>query len=128
MFSSGLVNIYTADIEAAVAFYGATLGLTETFRTPAHGAPAHVEFAAGGFTIGLGTVEAARAAHGVDPAPGSPAFALVLWCADVDATVGALDPSVPSAQPAHDTGNGNRAALIHDPDGTLIELVSKTGA
>ena len=45
MFVSALVNLYTRDIEAALAFYRDQLGFTETFRTPTEGTPAHVEIA-----------------------------------------------------------------------------------
>lgn len=34
MFTSALVNLYTADIEAGIRFYRDLLGFTETFRTP----------------------------------------------------------------------------------------------
>ncbi|MGH3412974.1 MAG: hypothetical protein ACRDPH_07840 [Marmoricola sp.] len=45
--------------------------------------------AAGGFTLGLGTVEAARRAHGIDGTPGAPASVIVLWTDDVDTTYAA---------------------------------------
>jgi len=32
---------------------------------------------------------------------------------------------VPAVQPPHDTGNNNRNALLRDPDGNLVEIVSK---
>ena len=97
MFADGLVNLYTRDIEAGPRFYEDLLGLHETFRTPAEGVPEHVEFRVGGFTLGLGTVEAARRVHA----------------------------GVPAVQPPHGSGNNNRNALIRDPDGNLVELVSK---
>jgi lactoylglutathione lyase len=58
--------IYTNDIEAGVHFYRDLLGFGETFRTPIEGVPEHVELRQNGFTIGRGTVEAARRVHGVD--------------------------------------------------------------
>ena len=129
MIASGLVNLYTADIEAAVGFYGGLLGLAETFRTPAEGVPEHVELASGGFTVGLGSVEAALRVHGVQASPGTPAMALVLWCDgadDVDATYARLaSAGVPSDREPHDAGNGNRVARVRDPDGNLVELVGK---
>jgi lactoylglutathione lyase len=64
MLTSALVNLYTRDIEAGLAFYGGLLGFTETFRTPRDGTPDHVELQAGGFTLGLGTVAAARGCTG----------------------------------------------------------------
>lgn len=64
--------------------------------------------------------------HGVEPAPGSPAMVLVVWSEDVDEAYGSLVAAgVPAVQPPHDSGNGNRNALLRDPDGNLVEIVSK---
>ncbi len=126
MVADGLVNLYTRDIEAAVRFYRDLLGLAETFRTPTEGAPSHVEVRAGGFTLGLGTVEAASRVHGVEAEPGRPAMVLVFWADDVDAEFARLAAAgVTVVQAPHDTGNDNRNALLRDPDGNLVEIVSK---
>lgn len=126
MFASGLVNLYTRDIEAGIRFYRDLLGFTETFRTPLEGTPEHVELQLGGFTVGLGSVEAAKRVHGVDAAPGSPAMVLVVWTDDVDGACRDLAAAgVPVLQQPHDTGNNNRNALLRDPDGTLVEIVAK---
>jgi catechol 2,3-dioxygenase-like lactoylglutathione lyase family enzyme len=126
MFETPLVNLYTNDIEAGMRFYRDLLGFTETFRTPREGMPSHVELRLDGFTIGLGTVEAARRAHGVEAAPGSPAMVLVVWTHDVDQAYKELAAAgVPTVQPPHDTGNNNRNALLRDPDGNLVEIVAK---
>jgi lactoylglutathione lyase len=127
MYVSALVNLYTRDIEAVLHFYRDLLGFAETFRTPAEGVPEHVELQLNGFTIGLGTVEAARRVHGVDAAPGSPAMVLVVWADDVAFAVRELAAAgVPVLQPPHSTGNNNRNALLRDPDGNLVEIVAKT--
>jgi lactoylglutathione lyase len=127
MFVAGLVNLYTRDIEAGLRFYRDLLGLAETFRAPAEGVPEHVELELNGFTVGLGTVEAARRVHGVEAAPGSPAMVLVVWTDDVDDAYEKLVAAgVPVLQPPHDTGNNNRNALLRDPDGNLVEIVAKT--
>jgi len=126
MFVAALVNLYTHDIEAGLRFYRDLLGFEETFRTPTEGVPEHVELRLNGFTSGLGTVEAGRRVHGVEAAPGSPAMVLVVWTHDIDAAYGELVAAgVPSIQPPHDTGNNNRNALLRDPDGNLVEIVSK---
>ena len=126
MFADALINLYTHDIEAALRFYKDLLGLEETFRTPPDRAPEHVEFRIGGFTLGLGTVEAARRVHGVDPQPGAPAMALVLWTDDVDRAFATLTAAgAPAVQQPHPSGNNNRSALLRDPDGNLVELVSQ---
>ena len=123
-----MVNLYTADIQAGLAFYRDLLGFTETFRTPLDGIPSHVELRLDGVTLGLGTVEAAKAVHGVDAAPGSPAMVLVLWTDEVDEAYARLVAAgVAVVQPPHTTANGNRSALLRDPDGTLVELVASAG-
>ena len=125
MFVSALVNLYTSDIEAGLHFYRDLLGFAETFRTPAEGIPEHVELQLNGFTIGLGTVEAARRVHGVEAAPGTPAMVLVVWTDDIeDAFEKLAAAGVPVLQPPHDTGNSNRNALLRDPDGNLVEIVA----
>jgi lactoylglutathione lyase len=126
VITSGLVNLYTRDIEAGVRFYRDVLGLRETFRTPADGVPEHVELAAGSFTVGLGSVEAAKRVHGVDSTPGAPAMVVVFWTDDVDATYEAVVAGgAPSVVEPHDTGNDNRNAVVRDPDGNLVEIVAK---
>jgi lactoylglutathione lyase len=121
-----LVNLYTRDIEAALSFYRDLLGFAETFRTPTEGVPEHVELRLNGFTVGLGTVEAARRVHGVVAAPGSLAMVLVVWTDDVDKDYAELVAAgVPVLQSPHNTGNDNRSALLRDPDGNLVEIVAK---
>ena len=128
MFATGFVNLYTADIEAGLQFYRDLLGFEETFRTPREGTPEHVELTLNGFALGLGTVEAARAAHGVDALPGSPAMALVLWTDDLDlAFAHVASAGTRIVQPPHNSGNNNRNAFVRDPDGNLVEIVSKVG-
>jgi len=128
VFSSPMINLYTRDIEAGLRFYRDLLGFVETFRTPREGTPSHVELNLDGFMIGLGTVEAARAVHGVEAQPGSPAGVLVLWTTDVDEAFDRLAAAgVETVRPPHDTGNNNRNALLRDPDGNLVEIVAKRG-
>lgn len=126
VFTSGFVNLYTGDIEEALRFYRDLVGMTETFRTPKDGTPDHVELALHGFALGLGTVEAARRVHGVDASPGSPVMAIVLWADDADESFARLVAAgTPVLRPPHDSGNNNRSALLRDPDGNLVEIVSK---
>ena len=126
MFTSGFVNLYTGDIEAGLHFYRDLLGFEETFRTPTEGTPAHVELTLNGFTVGLGTVQAAKAVHGVDAAPGSPAMVIVVWTNDIEQAFSELSAAgAPVVQLPHDSGNNNRSALVRDPDGNLVEIVSK---
>ena len=123
-----MINLHTRDIEAGLRFYRDRLGLAETFRTPTEGVPEHVELRLSGVTVGLGTVEAAARMHGVDPEPGRPAMALVMWTDDVDHAYATLTAAgVTGVKPPRDSGNGNRNALVHDPDGNLVEIVGKVG-
>jgi lactoylglutathione lyase len=125
MFVAALVNLYSWDIEAGLRFYRDLLGFEETFRTPLDGVPSHVELRLNGFTLGLGSVEAARSRHGVEAAPGSPAMVLVVWTDDVDEAYAKLVAAgVPTVQPPHDTGNNNRNAMLRDPDRNHVEIVS----
>jgi lactoylglutathione lyase len=125
VFVNGFVNLYTRDIEAGILFYRDLLGFEETFRTPTEGTPEHVEFTLSGVSVGLGTVEAARRVHGVDASPGSPAMVVVVWTDDVDHAFADLSAAGTAVvQPPHSTGN-NRSALLRDPDGNLVEIVSK---
>jgi len=78
MFATPMVNLYTDDIESGLTFYRDHFGFVETFRTPREGTPTHVELRLDGFMLGLGTVEAAREVHGVEPSPGSPAMVFVI--------------------------------------------------
>ncbi len=51
---------------------------------------------------------------------------IVVWTGDVDRAFDRLKSAgVPVLQPPHDTGNSNRNALLRDPDGNLVEIVSK---
>lgn len=126
MITSGLVNVFTQDIQTALDFYQGVLGLPESVRTPKEGVPEHVEMTAGGFVLAVSTVEAAERVHGLDVEPGRAAMSLAFWVDDVDATfdtVTAAGASVVTAP--HDAGNSNRNAVVRDPDGTLVELVAK---
>jgi lactoylglutathione lyase len=126
VFSAPMVNVYTDDLRAALAFYGGLLGFEETFRAPSSEAPDHVELRLDGVTIALSTAEAARRVHGLEANPGSQGFQLVLWTDDVDAAYDALVAAgVPTHAPPHDSGDDNRNAVVRDPDGNLVELVMK---
>ena len=126
MISSGLVNVFTHDMDAALAFYQGVLGLPESFRTPQDGTPEHVEMRAGDFVLAISTAGAARRVHGLEATVGAPAMTLVFWVDDVDAAcekIAAAGAAVVTAP--HDAGNSNRNAVVSGPDGVLVELVSK---
>jgi hypothetical protein len=71
---------------------------------------------AGGFTVGLGTVEAAKRVHGVDSTPGAAAMAVVFWTDDVDTAYARLVAAgAQKVTEPHDVGNNNRNALFAIP-------------
>ncbi len=123
-----MVNIYTRDLASSLAFYAGLLGFEETFRAPSAEAPDHVELRLDGVTVALSTAEAAARVHGIDAVPGVPSFQLVVWTDDVDTAYDALVAAgAPGLTPPHDTGNDNRNAVVRDPDGNLVELVTRRG-
>jgi len=128
MFSAPQINLYSSDLPKALAFY-ASLGFAESFRTPASGAPEHVELKLDGFTLGVATVEAAKQTHGLSTGGEGRWIEIVVWADDTDATVAKLAAAgAPVLSPPHDFLNGRlRAAWAADPDGNPIQIVQRRG-
>ena len=127
MFTDGLVNIYSDDLPRALSFYRDLIGFRETFRDDQDD-PQHVELRLGQLAIAVSTTDAARTFHEVEPEPGSPAVALVLWATDTDEACRRLaEAGAPVAIEPRDHGP-NRNALVRDPDGNLVEIVSRRDA
>jgi catechol 2,3-dioxygenase-like lactoylglutathione lyase family enzyme len=124
VFRSPQINLYVEDVLRSVAFYE-RVGFTETFRTPADGAPIHVELVLDGFKIGVADVRSARADHGLDVSPDGKAIEICLWTDDADAAYAALlDAGATSMSEPHDWLGRLRVAWVADPDGNPIELVA----
>jgi catechol 2,3-dioxygenase-like lactoylglutathione lyase family enzyme len=122
MFSSPAINVYSRDVLRLVAFY-AGLGFRETFRTPKDGTPVHVELVLDGFTIGIASVDAAIADHGLRPDLGGRPVEIVLWSDDTDGDYARLTADgAPSLSPPHDWLSDLRLAWVADPDGNPIQL------
>jgi lactoylglutathione lyase len=124
MITSVMPNLYSTDVQRAVAFYRDTLKGTETFRTPTEGQPEHVEFRFGDVTL------AVTSSHALDEA-GLPAatkghpMELVVWCESTDETVATLRKAdVPILVEPFDHISGHRRAYVTDPDGNRLALVS----
>jgi uncharacterized glyoxalase superfamily protein PhnB len=122
-FRNPAINIYSHDVRRLVRFY-ASLGFRETFRTPDEGAPVHVEVTLDGFTIGIASVDAAAAHHGLSPDLGGRPVEIVLGTDDTDRDYARLTAGgAPSLSPPHDFLADLRAAWVADPDGNPIQLV-----
>jgi catechol 2,3-dioxygenase-like lactoylglutathione lyase family enzyme len=124
MFRDPMINIYTRDISRLAVFYEA-LGFRETFRTPNEGNPVHVEVSLDGLKIGIASVDAAIADHGLSPNLDGRPIEIVLWTDDTDRDYARLTTDgAPSLSPPHDFLSGRlRAAWVADPDGNSIQLV-----
>jgi catechol 2,3-dioxygenase-like lactoylglutathione lyase family enzyme len=122
VFRSPAINIYSRDVMRLVAFYE-LLGFRETFRTPKEGTPVHVEVTLDGFTIGIASVDAAIAEHGLSPNLGGRPVEVVLWTDDTDREYARLTADgAPSLSPPHDFLADLRLAWVADPDGNPIQL------
>jgi catechol 2,3-dioxygenase-like lactoylglutathione lyase family enzyme len=122
MFRTPAINIYSHDVLRLVAFYEG-LGFRETFRTPQDGPPVHVEVVLDGFTIGIASVEAAIADHGLSPDLGGRPVEILLWTDDTDRDYARLiAEGAPSLSAPHDWLSDLRLAWVADPDGNPIQL------
>lgn len=124
-FRHPAINIYSHDVIRLVSFY-TSLGFQERFRTPNEGTPVHVEVTLDGFTIGIASVDAAVADHGLRPDLGGRPIEIVLWTDDTDRDYARLTTSgAPSLSPPHDFLTRLRVAWVADPDGNPIQLVQQ---
>jgi catechol 2,3-dioxygenase-like lactoylglutathione lyase family enzyme len=124
-FRSPAINIYSRDVLRLVRFY-TSLGFRETFRTPDEnaGTPVHVEMTLDGFTIGIASVDAASADHGLTTDLGGHPVEMVLWTDDTDRDYARLTAcGAPSLSPPHNFLADLRATWLADPDGNPIQLV-----
>jgi catechol 2,3-dioxygenase-like lactoylglutathione lyase family enzyme len=122
MFRNPAINIYSHDVMRLVRFYEG-LGFRETFRTPTEGQPVHVEVKLDAFTVGIASVDAAVADHGLSPDLGGRPVEIVLWTDDTDRDYSRLvSDGAPSLSPPHDFLADLRLAWVADPDGNPIQL------
>jgi catechol 2,3-dioxygenase-like lactoylglutathione lyase family enzyme len=125
VFRDPAINIYSHDVMRLVRFYEG-LGFRETFRTPSEGAAVHVEVTLDGFTVGIASVEAAAADHGLSPDLGGRPVEIVLWTDDTDRDYARLTADgAPSLSRPHNFLADLRAAWVADPDGNPIQLVQR---
>ena len=126
MFVNFQVNLIVENVEPCVAFYKA-LGFDETYRTPAEGAPEHVEVRALDLTLGVSSARAAREGHGIDVSGAGNAVQLCLWCADVDAAFATMLQAGAHAvrEPQDFQGGRLRNGWVRDPANNLVEVVQR---
>jgi hypothetical protein len=94
MFTSMLLNLFTADLDRSVAFYRDQLGGTQTFQYPPQGRPEHVELRIGDVTIAISSYDAAERAGLPTPSPGHP-MEIAIECDS------AMTPSPSCGRPEH---------------------------
>jgi glyoxylase I family protein len=121
------VTIVCADLEAARRFYVELLGMSETARPP-------FEFPGAWFQLGQVQIHATQQSResglagwgdrGVKVIPRSHHFAFAVE--DVSEALEALqERGVRVASPLQHRPDGFRQAYIYDPDGHVVEIVSK---
>ena len=127
-FLSVLPNLYSADVDRAVAFYRDLLGGAQTFRHPAEGRAEHVELRLGDITIAISSKQAVEAEGMPAPTAGHP-MELVLGCDSADGTVAVLRAAGTAVlRVPYSHFSGHRRAYVADPDGNWIVLASKETA
>lgn len=126
MITSVMPNLYSTDVERAVAFYRDLLGGVPTFQFPEIGTPEHVEVRLGEVTIAISHRDAVAPQGLPEPSAGNP-MELVLWCDDTDAIVATLRAAGTPVlvEPSVHDASGHRRAYVADPDGHWISLVSR---
>ena len=125
MFRTPSINLYTLDLGRLVGLCEG-IGFRETFRRPKRGEPVHVELTLGRFTVGIASVDAAAADHGLNPNLGVRPFELVPWNDYTDRAYELLvSQGAPSLSPPHDFLGFLRVVWVADPDGNPIQLVQR---
>jgi lactoylglutathione lyase len=126
MVMSVMPNLYSTDVDRAVAFYQDQLGGRQTFRYPADGPAEHVELRLGDVTIAVSTRDAVDGVGLPAPTAGNP-MELVVWCESTDETVAVLRAAGTPVlvEPHSGHVSGHRRAYVADPDGNWLALVSK---
>jgi len=127
-FFSLMTNLYTADMEQAIAFYRDRLGGTQTFRTPAEGVPDHAEFRIGDVIIAISRREEVPRQGLPAPTAGHP-MELVVGCESADDAVAHLRAAgTPVLVEPYSHRSRHRRAYVADPDGNWVCVASKESA
>ncbi len=110
-----LQNAYyvTRDMERAVRFYQAALGLSLKFQDGSRWA----QFDAGGVNFSLSSPEEA--------APGTQGAVVILEVDDLDAAAAELEAAGAAIEGRRDMGSHGRTLTFRDPDGNLVQLFQR---
>jgi catechol 2,3-dioxygenase-like lactoylglutathione lyase family enzyme len=128
IFRTPQIVLFSDDVERAATFYEGA-GFSEVFRTPAEGAPVHVDLELDGYRIGLASEESTRIDHGLAPADEGQRAAVILWTDDTAAgylrlqELGATPVKAPSLWLER-----LLIAWVEDLDGHLVQVVQATEA
>jgi lactoylglutathione lyase len=115
-------NIFTRDIDAALAFYRDRLGFSPAFQVPREGRPEHVVLQLGDSQLALST-NRAIAQLGFEVRAGNP-LELIVWCDDVDSETQTLRAAgIRVLAEPYDHVGGHRRSYVSDPDGNWVALV-----
>ena len=119
--NSVMTNLYTDDLERAVAFYRDLLGGTQTFS-----ALEHIELRLGDVILAISSKDAVVREGLPAPVAGNP-MELVIWCDSTDDTVATLRAAGAPVlvEPYSGHVSGLRRAYVADPDGNWLAVVSK---
>ena len=122
MFDSAFPIITTPDLPRALGFYRDLLDGQVSYQFPPEGPPAYVSMDIGSAHLGLG--------H--DPAigedEGRQRFSLWVYAADCDAAIERLRTGgVKIVEDPVDQPWGERVARVHDPDGNVVIIGTRSG-
>lgn len=122
-FRTPQIVLFSRDVERAARFYRDS-GFREVFRTPADGAPIHVDLELDGYRIGLADETSTRQDHGMDPVLDGQRAAVILWTDDVEAGYRRLlEVGARAVKPPAPWLDRLLIAWVEDPDGHLVQVV-----
>jgi lactoylglutathione lyase len=122
MATRSMPNIFTRDIEAALAFYRDQLGFTTVYQVPAV-AGQSTSCSAAATRSWRSPRTALSPAVGLEPMSGD-SFELIVWYDDIDAEAARLGAAgAPVLVEPNRHVAGRRRAYVADPDGNWLALV-----
>jgi catechol 2,3-dioxygenase-like lactoylglutathione lyase family enzyme len=118
--------LFSKDVERAADFYKA-VGFREVFRTPAEGAPIHVDVVLDGYRLGIASETSTREDHHLNPVADGQRAAVILWTDDTPAGYARLQElGATPVRPPESWLDRLLIAWVEDPDGHVVQVVQKT--